>query len=326
MKQLRWRIVALVIWLLLFFNIERLDIDETSIVNIASFVYLLAAATATLFLLVPLHRWQMQVTALGVITAYIALKLLHQRPVFEDFYKYITITEIVSLATVIYLGWLVNQSLRDFEEAVEAISLPEGRSRLLDSNQFEQRMRAEIRRARRNQSSLCIAMLKLDPTTFEAALHQTIREVQSAMAKRYAQTRFGLSMSKSIRETDTLAQQAHDGSFLLLAPDTTAEQASQLIQRLSHQATEEMGLRFRSTIVSFPDSALTSEELLYKADERMQVEPQESETHVGEKPEQSFRKNDSDSRWRHAPSQDGHTKHGVPINGAMSGREANDGN
>jgi GGDEF domain-containing protein len=270
MKQMRWRTIFLVLWLTLLFNIERIDIDQGSPFNLASSVYVLAMGTVVVFLLVPLTRRQMYLSSLGVLAIYTSFKALHLSPFFSGVHKFLTITEIVALLITAGLTWLVSQSLRDFEDAVEAISMPEGRQQLLPYNKVQERMRAEMGRARRHQRPISVAMLDLDPSTFEAALHQAVRDAQAALIERYVKVRLGLFLSKQIRETDVIAQQVEDGRFLLLAPETPADQMTAMLKRLSREVENQMGIRFRYGIADFPDGALTSEELLRKVKEDLQ--------------------------------------------------------
>jgi hypothetical protein len=171
-----------------------------------------------------------------------------------------------------YLAWLVNQGLQDFEQAVEAISLPKARAGLLDYEHMQERIRAEMGRARRHQHPMSVAAIELDPVSSEAALHRAVRDAQAALLKRYVQVQFGVFMTKHIRETDVIAHQDADGHFLLLAPETPSEQVEGMLARLSTQAEEHLGLRFHYNIADFPKTALTSEELVHKATEKLRSE------------------------------------------------------
>jgi GGDEF domain-containing protein len=135
-------------------------------------------------------------------------------------------------------------------------------------------------RARRHQRPISVAMIDLDPTTFEAALHQAVRDAQAALIKRYVQVRLGLFLSKHIRGTDVIAHHTEDGRFLLLAPETPSEQMQEMLKRLSREVEDQMGLRFRYGIADFPNMALTSEELLRKVTENLQHGPPIVDAHA----------------------------------------------
>lgn len=276
MKSMRWRVAITILWLSLLFNIERFDFEKGANVNLASSFYILAAVTAALFLVIRMNQRVMYGLGAGVFTAYTILKVTSPIPVFRDFHKYITITEIVALIITIALTWLVNRGLQDFEDAVEAISLPKGRAGVLDYDQMQERIRTELGRARRHQHPMSLAAIEIDPTTSEAALHRAVRDAQVALLKRYVQVQFGVFLSKNTRETDAVAHHDDQGHFLLLAPETPADQTEGLLNRLSHQVEEHLGLRFRYNVADFPKTALTSEELVHKATEKLRRETETS--------------------------------------------------
>ncbi len=279
MKAMRWKIALVILWLSLLFNIERFDFDKGANVNLASSFYILAVVAAALFLLVPMKRRAMYVLGAGIFVAYTVLKIASPIPVFQGFHKYLTITEMVALLITMGLTWLVNQSLQDFEQAVEAISLPKGRAGVLGYDQMQERIRAELGRARRHQHPMSLAAIELDPVTSEAALHRAVRDAQAALIKRYVQVQFGVFLTKHTRETDAVAHHDDDGHFLLLAPETPADQIESMLARLSNDVEEHLGLRFHYNVADFPKTALTSEELVHKATEKLQQEVSRSNGH-----------------------------------------------
>jgi len=273
---MRWKITLAILWLSLLFNIERFDFEKGTSVNLASPFYVLVAATTLLFLLIPMKRRMMYVLSAAVFTAYAISKFFSTVPVFQGYHKYLTITEVIALVITIGLTWLVNQSIQDFEEAVEAISLPKGREGVLEYEMMQERIRTELGRARRHQHPMTLAALELDPVSSEAALHQAVRDAQVSLLKRYVQVQFGVFLTKHTRETDAIAHHDESGQFLLLAPETPADQIEGMLARLSHQVEENLGLRFRYNVADFPKMALTSEELVHKATEKLQRETETS--------------------------------------------------
>ena len=270
MKQMRWRTILLVLWLVVLFNIERLDYTRESPFNLASSVYALVAATVGLFLLVPMNRRQMYLATAGVMVTYAAFKVLNLSAFFTGIHKYLTITEIVALLVTVGLSWMVSQALHEFTAAVEAISMPEDRAQLLSYDKVQERIHAEMGRARRHQRPISVAMIEVDPSTYEAALHQAVRDAQAAMIERYVQVRLGVFLSKQVRGTDVVAHRPEGGRFLLLAPETPSDQTNGMLKRLAREVEDQMGIRFRYSIADFPNGALTSEELLRKVAEDLQ--------------------------------------------------------
>ena len=148
--------------------------------------------------------------------------------------------------------------------------MPEGHSQLLAYDKVQERIRDEMGRARRHQRPISVAMIELDPSTFEAALHQAVRDAQAAMIERYVEVRLGVFLSKQVRGADVVAHRPEGGRFLLLAPETPSDQTSEMLKRLAREVEDQMGIRFRYSIADFPNGALTSEELLRKVAEDLQ--------------------------------------------------------
>jgi GGDEF domain-containing protein len=172
------------------------------------------------------------------------------------------------------LAGLVGESLRDFEGAVEAISMPKVNERLLREDKARARINTEMRRARRHARPISAVAIDVDPATFEATLHQSVKDVQEAMVERYAKVRLGAFLARRVRETDLVVQQQQSGRFLLLAPETPADQTREFMKRLERDSFEQLGLRFSFGVADFPGSALTSEDLLIRAEEALRVDIQ----------------------------------------------------
>src|SRR5262249_57844203 len=99
--------------------------------------------------------------------------------------------------------------------------------------------------------------------------HRASRDAEAVLIKRYVQSQSGVFMTKHIREPDGIAHHDGGGVFLLVAPETPADEAAGMLTRLSHQVEEHLGLRFRYSIADFPKMALTSEELLEQATDEL---------------------------------------------------------
>src|SRR5215216_2153407 len=113
MKVMRWKVTLAVLWLSLLFNIERLDFDKGTTLNLASSFYVLSAVSAALFLLVPMNRRFAYISGGAIFVVYALLKVASPIPVFQSLHKYLTITEMVALLITMYLTWLVSQGLQD---------------------------------------------------------------------------------------------------------------------------------------------------------------------------------------------------------------------
>jgi len=84
---------------------------------------------------------------------------------------------------------------------------------------------------------------------------------------RLSNARIGQAIGDSIRQTDLLIQD-HIGRFVILCPETDLENAFFLAERTRNIVEEHTGLHVNCGVASFPDEALTFEDLLYIARDR----------------------------------------------------------
>lgn len=273
MKRIRFQTVLLALWLGALFNIERFDINRDSVINLASSFYVLVMLATIAILFIRTAGRQPHLVALGTLTSYALFQVFDSTPVFSGMNKYVTITEVAALLVTVGLASLLSQALQDFEQAVEAISLPQGHSGLLSYNETQKQLHAELGRARRHQRPLSVAMIKLEPKTYAAALHRAVREAQAAMLERYVHVRVGTFLARHIRDTDVIAHHAQHGHFLLVAPEADGQQTTDMLRRLSGNIEAKMGIQMHYSIADFPNVALTSDELLRRASEDLQRAP-----------------------------------------------------
>ena len=130
------------------------------------------------------------------------------------------------------LTWWMSQALQRFSRCGRGDLDARGTPQLLSYDKVQERIRAEMGRARRHQRPISVAMIELDPSTFEAALHQAVRDAQAAMIERYVQVRLGHVLKQTGTWTDVIAHQPEGGRFLLLAPETPSDQTTGMLRRL----------------------------------------------------------------------------------------------
>src|SRR5690606_1051028 len=121
----------------------------------------------------------------------------------------------------------------------------------------------EVKRSRRFQHPLSLLVIKprLDPTSVR--LNDLMLDLQRAMSARYFQARLVKFLSEELRDTDLVAIDGDD--FVVLLPETAERDASDLLERLSRQAYQELGIDLAAGLASFPDQALTFTALMEAA-------------------------------------------------------------
>jgi GGDEF domain-containing protein len=123
--------------------------------------------------------------------------------------------------------------------------------------------------SRRRQRPLSLVVLQADPSSMNMMMHRLVQDVQRLMMQRYLLVSITRVLSRHTRRTDIIIEGQQPGRLVLLAPETTGEQAIALGERLTRVAQERMGIDANYSVASFPEQALTYEELLNVAEQRL---------------------------------------------------------
>lgn len=267
MQNIRLIVVALVVEMAIFLNIERLDFQQQNVINIPSFVYVLCCAVIILVLTVPfLWRRSFAFLFTSTLLLYLCLGIVvgtHQ--LFGSFYTYLTFVEVFFLTLSLWLAYQLAQQLQDFVTAVESMTFSDTTRRIQPLHQAQEDVITEMHRSRRYQRALSIAVLRPDPKTVRLQLNRVVQEVQRTMMLRYAFVSLAHHVSRDTRRPDILLTDVENGNLVLLAPETDRTGMEKAVQRLSRRIHELLGISIDAGIASFPNEALTFEELLAKA-------------------------------------------------------------
>jgi hypothetical protein len=207
-KHLPRAIVALVVSLAILFNIERLDFGEVNVVNIDSFVYVLALFTVISVISIPmLRRSNVYVLSAVWIGVYLVAKVLlstsaGKRPLLGGVYTYLTVTEVGLLTITLLLAHRLAFAIEDFQGAVKEVSFRHTNKRIRQLEEADDEIEIEMFRSRQYHHPLGILIVQPESGFTQAALHRAVREVQQAMMNTYVSRSMAQTFSKYIRRTD----------------------------------------------------------------------------------------------------------------------------
>ena len=273
MKHLARSIITLLIGLAVFFNMERMDFGQQNVIDIQTFVYVLGILAVLAVIMIP-AMWN---TPLPVSLAlWLGLYLLcrlsffSSRPMLGGVYTYLSTTEVALLSILVLLAHNVGRGLHDFEEAVKNITLSDVNRRVRNMDEAIEDIRMELVRSRRHQRPLTVMVIEAKPESIRAVLHRTVQEVQRAMMTRYVVTSLARVIGNQLRRTDMVLDQRDRGRFVILSPDTNVASSSVVVGRIQAAAAEQLGVSIACGLASFPDDALTFEELVHRAEGHLQ--------------------------------------------------------
>lgn len=280
MKQLRFWIIILGIWLTFFFNIERIALYELGANLIRSDTYIFVAGIGLAALILP-RLSNLGFTALLAAATSLFLVLWYTDQGWEKdvslSYSHLNSTILLTLIqinAIIITGLLarhITRSLSEVEETIANIIFNRIGRKAPAFVDEQQGMYQEIRRASRYHRPLVVMAMEIDPASLEQALPQVAKEVQQAMIEEFARARLAKILDDTMHDFDTIA--LRDNYFIAVLPETSTENAPFIAQRLGKVVKEKTGISLKIGTACFPDEALTFDGLVEQAIENAASRP-----------------------------------------------------
>lgn len=270
MKRLRYSLAALIGGLTFLFNVERLDLGETNVVDISSFVYVLGFLAAASALLFAFPFWTRKRSGLLVafwMGIYLVAKLIFDNhAMWGGIHTYITITEIAILAGLLILVARLAEGLHEFEDAVATLTLTEASRRVRPVSEAEHEIQDRILLSRRHQRPMSVVLLGADPEAHPRQTHRLVEEVQRGMANRYMVATLANVILGNLRRTDLPLEQGRNGRFVVVCPETDAAGARAVAHNVARAVKTALGVKLDYGVASFPGDAVTFDELMHRAE------------------------------------------------------------
>lgn len=256
MQQNRIWIAATVGWLFLFFNVER--IHEP--LNLASFVYVLAACAGIVMLLMrPARQLPLYRSLPVALAAHLVVKCLLGYEIGASNLP-VTLCESAAIAVTVWLTANIGRGTDRFAEATNQLLLMHRPRRVPGRHEAEPAFQREVRRARRYERPLSLITLRPTAESLDASLGSFVRQLEAELIERYA-----VGCLADLLTTETKANDlvAGDGAeFVLLLPETDRANAERMAARLRARCGEKLGLAIDVGVANFPQDELTFSGLL----------------------------------------------------------------
>lgn len=263
MKQLRFYFLIILLWFLGFYNLERLIAP----INLASFVYVLAAGYALFIILyAPIYRISVMWVFLAGLVPYFGLKLAFQSEI-AGMNLPLTVTEVVSIAITIYLAWKIGHYMETLR--TEVLQLTVGPSSVVARpfRSAQADFYREIRRARHYNRPAAVLSVTPSNETIDLTISRFLQEAQNNLVHQYIVARTADLLRRELKESDIVTMR--NNHFLVLLPETEKKHLDTIIQRLQNSANKRLGLALNVGAATFPEEAITFESLVEYAEKRM---------------------------------------------------------
>ena len=271
MRRLQDSILFLVLHLTLVFNIERIDIDRSNAIDLATPLYLLTILAVVMILLI---RWMKTLPPVALIllwaAIYFVVKLLFvaQRPLAGGIFTYLSFTELGLLLVAVFLAQNVALNLEEYEQALKNFAFATN-SKIHRVQEAQEKIQAEIYRSRRFQRPLSIIVLESDINGKHSNIDRLVQDAQRTFLVQYISTMMARELSSQLRQTDLLLEHDKKGRLVIISPDTDQAGIVNMISRLRTLTNgAEYSVNFGTA--TFPSHGLTFEQLLEQAEVNLQ--------------------------------------------------------
>ncbi|MBU1227640.1 MAG: hypothetical protein KJ698_10600 [Actinobacteria bacterium] len=184
----------------------------------------------------------------------------------DDPYQALVEAIFVTLAAA--LAHRLATGLDQLDQAINSVVFGESPALPLDSRQAANEILGEMARSRRHERPLSVTVLAPDPATLEFAVDHAAEEVQRAVRTQYVHSRVAQLIAEQLRRSDLLLEDPATGHFVVVSPETSSEGTALLVDRI-RRAVEPTNVRLTSGHATFPDHALTFEQLVERAQDHM---------------------------------------------------------
>ena len=260
MKKLRFWITILIIWLIFFFNIERLN----SPVNIRSYTYVFAAIAVVVALAVPKVRWLPYLVLLIIpVPLFLWYKGLWSGEAIWGKALPLTVTQVSAIVLTGLISIQISYGLREFEQLINNLTMGYVGKLPKTFSETQDKMYRELKRARRYQRPLSVITLKVDKESVQVALPKLTEEVQQAMMNEYVLAGITRILDENVSDFGTIALQ--NNHFIVVLPETSDAEVPFVAQNLEKAVRENLEIKLVTGMASFPNEAITFESLVEQA-------------------------------------------------------------
>lgn len=256
-------------YLAVIFVLGQTDYSGRPIINFASYFYLavILAVPVTLFFpsisrvssYVPLSVWA------GV---YLVLLQIVDRGLSANTDEFsVIVLEFVLLEVGVWFAYQLAVQLSHAESIMDALALSAFPNRAHDIEEEQQRIKIELTRSRRYHRPLSLVIIESVGDDDKVAI-EMLKGIQHDLMNRFTSARVGQIIDDRIRQTD-LVLRDYRGRFVVLCPETDLASAELLAKRIVQAVKERTDLLVLFGVAAFPDEALTFDDLLHTASERL---------------------------------------------------------
>lgn len=268
MTNLKNSIAFLFVYLILVFGVAQVNYIEQNILNFEPAFFILITLAALIGFYVPSVS-RISIYAYLFFWAFVyGLVWLFYWRLLEHLLNFQVLgIQFILVMISAGLAFDVGQHLNGLNTLFEGLSATTYPNRTLEIQKAEDRISAELTRSRRYHHPLSLLIVDIEKNKYKYK-RENLDVLQKDLLQRFATARVGQIISESARETDLILRD-RSGRFVLLCPETDNERSTIFGERIRKAVAESMDTEVLWSFASFPDEALTFEELFERAEQRL---------------------------------------------------------
>ncbi|HEY3312734.1 MAG TPA: diguanylate cyclase [Anaerolineales bacterium] len=273
MSDLKNSILFLLVFIFAIFGFSQIDYVEKSIVNFDPIFYILCSlAVLSAILLIQFTNLSIYQYLIVWSVVYIVVRVVFWHKTAQLPFD-VDVLEFVLVDIAAGLGYDFARQLSNLNHLLEKLTVTTYPNRSLDLRTAGDRINIELNRSRRYHRPLSLLLIYVD---YIVSQNSTRRDdaLQGDILARFAVARVGQLINDQIRQTDMIIRDTNS-RFIILCPETEYSLATKLAERFSKSIAVSIGAAVQWGVASFPDEALTFDDLILTAKERFTTIPAE---------------------------------------------------
>lgn len=271
MTNLKRSFFGAALYLALIFVLGQMDYADRPIINFASYFYLSVMVAVPVTLFFPsISRVSVYVPMFICAGVYLVLlQIINRNYTANQGELPVVVLEFILLEVGVWYAHQLAVQISHAESIMDALALSAFPNQARNIDAENQRIKIELTRSRRYHRPLSVVVIEVESDA-EKLTREMLKSIQHDLLSRFTTARVGQIIDDRIRQTD-LVLRDHRGRFIVLCPETESASASLLAKRISQAIKERTNLGVLWGVAAFPDEALTFEDLLQTARERLSL-------------------------------------------------------
>lgn len=267
MNELKKNFVLLVLYLLMIFTIQQLYYGDEPIFQFPSHFYFLIVFVVFGCLFVPRLRW-MSFTTLMAFWAIMFFLVVYFYTRINGYYNLqILAIEFILIEVAVWISFQTNIQLGLAESLMDNLASATYANRTIDLRAATDRIDLELTRSRRHHRPLTVLVIEPEQVSIRDD-QEAYKLLRHDLLRHFVHARIGQIVTDRVRQTDLIMRDAN-GRFVILCAETSKESSNLLGERIETAIVESMGASVAWSVASFPEEALTFDELIQKAKQNM---------------------------------------------------------